>query len=163
GAGEFESYWNRNGTLSTTIRHAHSLFLETLAELGIAGLLLVLGFLGSGLVAGWRRWRAGVDRSGVAVAAGVLARGSTSAPLAAGIISAALEWTWYLTATFVPVIIAVALLTGSATRPAQPEWKDGNGNGAAPARPARRGRFGWGVATLLIGWASILASLSLLL
>ncbi len=157
GAGEFESYWNLNGTLNTTIRHAHSLFLETLAELGVAGLLLVLGFLGSGLASGWRRWRTRLDRAEIAVALAVLA---------AGIVSAALEWTWYLTATFVPVIVAVALLTGPATQPAPAtRWRtgSGNGNGAAPSRPPSRGRFGWGVATLLAGWTSILAALSLLL
>ena len=63
--------------------NAHSLYLETLAELGILGLLLVLGFFATAALAGWR-------------ARDVL-RGGEAAPalavLGAGAVTAGLEWT----------------------------------------------------------------------
>ena len=68
GAGGYEAYWDQHGTLAMPVRNAHSLFFETMAELGIVGLLLVLGFLGFAAVAGVRR---GSDP---------LARGRCSAP-----------------------------------------------------------------------------------
>src|SRR4029079_6885254 len=46
GAGTFESYWyehRRAGTVDT--RDAHSLYLETLGELGVVGLVLLAGML----------------------------------------------------------------------------------------------------------------------
>ena len=55
GAGGFEALWNRNATFTRQIRHAHSLFFENLAELGLPGLLLVLGFLAPAVMTVWRR------------------------------------------------------------------------------------------------------------
>ncbi len=46
GAGGFATYWNRNGSLGTPARNAHSEPLELLAELGLAGLVCFLGFAG---------------------------------------------------------------------------------------------------------------------
>jgi tetratricopeptide (TPR) repeat protein len=111
--------------------------------------VLVLGFFGFAIVSGVRR---GPTRS----PGGAL--GAALAILAAGIVSAAIDWTWELPACFGLVVLAVALLTGPATlgpeRPLSvvPEAVDGG-----RARPSRRrpSRFGLGVATLLIGWAAI--------
>jgi O-Antigen ligase len=134
GAGGYEAWWSQHGELSVVIRNAHSLFFETLSELGIAGLLLVLAFLALGAVHGWRRRGSGGSTAG-AVEAGL-------AVLAAGIVSAAIDWTWEIPAVFGPVVVAVALLTGSASvDPANPV-------------PIRRS-FGWGIATLLAGWAAV--------
>ena len=55
GAGGYETWWNVHGSLPTTVRHAHSLFMEMLAELGLAGLALVVAFLVMPIVAGARR------------------------------------------------------------------------------------------------------------
>ena len=46
GAGGYETWWNRNGTLETPAQNAHSEPLELLAELGPLGLLAFLAFFG---------------------------------------------------------------------------------------------------------------------
>ncbi len=155
GAGGFETWWNGNGTLPATVRHAHSLYMETLAELGLLGLALVLGFLAVPVVAGVRRIRARGAPPEVSVAL---------AMLAAGIVAAALEWTWYLPATFVPALVAAGLLTGPAALVAGPKPLAEAGNGANAGTPSRsRAHFGLGVSTLLVAWAAVLAALALLL
>ena len=55
GAGGYEAYWDQHGSLAVPVRDAHSLFLESMAELGLVGLALILGFLGFAAVSGVRR------------------------------------------------------------------------------------------------------------
>ena len=133
GAGGYEAWWNQNGSIARVIRNAHSLVFETVAELGVGGLLLVAGFLGAGAVQGWRRRARGSPGGTVEV---------LLALLAAGVFSASIDWTWELPAVFGPVVVVVALLTGPATLR------------SSDAAPSRRS-FGWGVATLLAGWAAV--------
>ena len=45
GPGTFEFCWAREGSLPAFVRDAHSLYFETLAELGIVGLLLILALV----------------------------------------------------------------------------------------------------------------------
>src|SRR5215211_2418696 len=135
GAGNFELYWNAHPEAPLWIMNAHSLYLETLAELGIAGLALVVGFLGAAAVSGVRRAK-GSLRPEVAAALAVLAT---------GILSAALEWTWQLPAAFAPVVIAVALLTGPATAKSA-------ATGESTASMTR-GRFAVGAGAVAIGCA----------
>jgi tetratricopeptide (TPR) repeat protein len=143
GAGGYEEWWNQHGSIPRILRDAHSLFFETLAELGIGGLLLLLSFLALGAVHGWRR-RAGGSPGGATEVALAL--------LAVGVFSAAGDWTWELSAAFAPVVVVVALLTGPATLGRGRAAAAGDGAGA----PAQGGRsFGWGVATLLTGWVAL--------
>src|SRR5436190_5343359 len=151
GAGGYEAYWHQHGSLVVPVRDAHSLFFESMAELGVVGVALVVGFLGAAAVSGARR---GPTRSG----GGAL--GASLAILAAGIVSAAIDWTWELPACFGLVVLAAALLTGPATLGPEPAF------GAVPhaldgarAGPSRRRppRLGLGVATLLVGCAAIWA------
>jgi tetratricopeptide (TPR) repeat protein len=141
GAGGYEAWWAEHGSISRTVRDAHSLFFETVGELGVLGLLLIVSFLGLGALYGWRR-RGTSPNGSVEVALALLA---------AGVLAAALEWTWELPAAFAPVVVAVALLTGPATlrRSGDPA---GDGGGA---RSVPRRSFGWGVATLLVGWVAV--------
>jgi O-Antigen ligase len=151
GAGGYEAYWAQHGSLARPIRDAHSLFFEAMAELGVIGLVLVLGFLGFAVVLGSRR---GPTRS----RGGAL--GAALAMLAAGIVSAAIDWTWELPACFGLVVLAAALLTGPATLPSEAASSAGlQAVDGARARLLRRrpSRFGLGVATLLVGWAAIWA------
>ena len=149
GAGGYEAYWAQHGDLTRPVRDAHSLFIEAMAELGVIGLLLVLGFLGFAAVSGSRR---GPTRSrGGALSAAL-------AILAAGIVSAAIDWTWELPACFGLVVLAAALLTGPATLPSESASSAGlQAVDGARARLLRRrpSRFGLGVVTLLVGWAAI--------
>jgi O-Antigen ligase len=142
GAGGYENLWNQNAPFTRPIRNAHSLFMEFLGELGVGGLVLLVGFLGPAVYAAWPR-RDSEPRGGEF--------GATVALFAAGTTSAAIEWTWELPAAFVPVVVAVALLVGRALdRPAE----DRLGPELRREAFARR-RFGWGVATLVAGWAAI--------
>jgi tetratricopeptide (TPR) repeat protein len=107
GAGNYELYWNAHSSIPAAIEHAHSLFLEQLAELGIAGLVAVLAFFAVAAAAGVERaraWPTGEVPAALAV-------------LAAGAVSAALEWTWEVPAAFLPAVVAAAVLTGAASVP----------------------------------------------
>ena len=105
GAGGYEAYWDQHGTLTIPVRDAHSLFFETMAELGVVGLLLARlprGLGGLGLA------RGPTSSAGRAL-------GAALAVLDAGLVSAGIDWTWELPACFGLVVLAAALLTGPAT------------------------------------------------
>jgi hypothetical protein len=145
GAGSFETLWNQNAPFTRPIRQAHSLVFETLAELGIPGILLLLGFL---VPAGYAVWQA---RSGVPPGG---AFGATAGIFAAGVTSAAIDWTWELPAALAPVVVAVALLTGvGLSRPSIDAPR-----GMLSRTSGGRRRYGWGIATLVAGWAAIWAA-----
>jgi hypothetical protein len=55
GAGSFERNWDRSRRADEVVRDAHGLYVETLSELGVVGLLLLLAVLAIPLVAGLRR------------------------------------------------------------------------------------------------------------
>jgi len=57
GAGSWDRYWLQHRTTELSVQDAHSLYLETLAELGPPGLLLLLAALGLPLVAAVRNRR----------------------------------------------------------------------------------------------------------
>jgi O-Antigen ligase len=140
GAGNYTLYWNAHPEIARPLLNAHSLYLETLAELGILGLALVVGFFAA---AAFGAWGTATESHGgeIAAATGILA---------AGAVSAGLDWTWQLPAAFAPVVVAAALLTGHASpaRASTPEtthrWS--------------RGRIGIAVAAVAIAWASIWAA-----
>jgi tetratricopeptide (TPR) repeat protein len=111
GAGSFESYWAQHGDLFRFIRDAHSLYFETLAELGLVGFALLAVALGTAFLTTARRLRASGAEQRVMVA-------SLAALLVAWCVAAGIDWMWELTAVGVLGIIALALLTGPATTPA---------------------------------------------
>ena len=108
GPGSYESWWAQHGSVSYFTRHAHSLYLETLGELGLVGLALLAGFLLTGLGAAAVRLRAaaGPDRNVVAALAALTI---------AFAVAAAIEWIWQLTVIPVVAVAAIALLSGPAT------------------------------------------------
>ncbi|MGH2964541.1 MAG: O-antigen ligase family protein [Solirubrobacterales bacterium] len=155
GAGGYEAYWDQHGTLVMPVRNAHSLFFETMAELGIVGLLLILGFLGFAAVAGARR---APTRSAGAVL------GATLAVFTAGVVSAAIDWTWELPACFGLVVLAAGVLSGPALEREAAFGAEVHAvNGWRARGLAPRPRFGLGVVTLLLGGASIWAGGTLFL
>jgi len=151
GSGDYEAWWNVHGSLPTMVRSAHSLFLESLAELGIAGGILPVGFFGVvGFVASRRIGMLGGPAHGEV--------GALLALLIAGAFAASIEWIWNLPAVFGPVLVAGALLTGPATLPARAPRV------APPMTFIRtRRRFAGGVAMLLVAWIAICAAGLLLL
>jgi hypothetical protein len=102
GPGTFEFYWAQHGPIYEFIRNAHSLYLETLAEAGVIGLVLVGGFLLVLLGAGVARCLRAPPLARVSLAA-------ATATLAAFCASAAYDWMWQLACA-----PAAALLLGGA-------------------------------------------------
>lgn len=147
GASDFTPYWLEHREYPIVAKRAHSLLFETLAELGLVGFVLIVGFFAVAVVTGIRRWRGG----------DIQELGPSVALLAVGVAAATVDWTWDIPAVFAPTVIAAALLTGPATLP-------GPGGLAKIYGTVRsRRRFGRGVALLLIAWISICASGLLLL
>jgi O-antigen ligase len=106
GAGTFEPFWLAHRRTSVYARDAHSLYLETLAELGPLGLALLVATLGLPLLA----------------AAGARSHPFVPAALAAYLaflVHAAGDWDWELpAATLLGLFCAAALLL--AGRPVEP-------------------------------------------
>jgi hypothetical protein len=133
GSGTYEYWWLRDGDGGGFVRDAHSLYFESLGELGIVGLALILGFLGAVLVGGAVRLAgAATQRHGQLAAAlgGCLAF----------CVAAAFDWIWEL-----PVIPVAFLLLASVVVTA--------GDGAA-----RRGLgWRWRIGTAGVALAAIVA------
>ena len=86
GAGTYELTWAQNRPSDFTVRDGHSLYLETLSEVGVVGATLLLLVLGSILVA-------------LAKRAGVRERALWAALFTAGVVwalHAAQDWVWEL-------------------------------------------------------------------
>lgn len=108
GAGSYESWWAQHGSLRKFVRSAHSLYLETLGELGLIGLVLLMSAFGAGFVAAGRRLlrTAGEDRTTIAALLGALV---------AFMVGAGIDWMWELTIVSVVGITCLALLVGPAS------------------------------------------------
>ena len=130
GAGSYQRYWLQHRRAALPVRNAHSLYLETLAELGPLGLALLLGALAVPLVAAAR------------------ARGCPLAPAALGayvvfLIHAGIDWDWEMTAvTLAALSCGVALLLAARGE-------------VAPVRRASVRAAGGAVAVLLAGLAAL--------
>ena len=105
GAGSYRRYWYRHRPVPQPARDAHSLYLETLAELGPLGLALLVVILGAPLVAGLRA------RDALTPAA--------LGPFAAYLAHAGQDWDWEMPAVTVTALVcAVALLLSARIREA---------------------------------------------
>ena len=103
GPARTEQYYLQHRTSALKVRNAHNLYLETLADLGPVGLLLLI----AGLVA--------------PLVAGVRARSEALVPVAFGgfaafLLHAGADWDWQMTAiTLTALTCAVGLLTSAPT------------------------------------------------
>ncbi len=108
GAGSFEGWWAQHGE-GGYVKDAHSLFFETLGELGIVGLALLVGFLGWVFWSGARRYRAAAsarrDQLG-AVLAGCLAF----------TVSAAFDWVWEIAVIPIAFLLLASVLVSAGER-----------------------------------------------
>ena len=135
GAGGYEAWWAERGQLPYFIRDAHSLYVETLAQLGLLGLACLGVALLLPLV---RAIRLAKESSPAAsVGAGV------AALLAAALFSAAIDWTWELPGVFAGTLLLLAVgtrikLLGSS--------------------PGPRAGFASAVGLAGCGWLAIIAS-----
>ena len=96
GAGTYERYWHRDRPVAGKIRDTHSLYLETLSELGPVGLALLLLAFGVPLVVAVRARRHRLVPAAFGVYVAYLAH-------------AAVDWDWEM-----PAITLTALLAGAA-------------------------------------------------
>ncbi len=107
GAGSFGTLWLRERTIPEVVRDAHSLELETAAELGLVGLLLLAAFLGGVAACAARARR--------------LAPGAVAGPVAALAVwgaHSALDWDWEMPAG---ATLSAILLAGLVIALADPD------------------------------------------
>lgn len=120
GAAGFQAEWQREREVGDGVRDAHSLPLETLAELGLVGFALLAAFLiGVALCART------VQREDPAVAAGACGA------LTVWGIHACLDWDWEMPALTLPaVLLAAALVARADVLQSAEERPDGAAPGA---------------------------------
>jgi O-Antigen ligase len=106
GAGSFAAWWAEHGSLTMFVRNAHSLYLESLGELGAIGFLLAAAVWLGGCVIGVRTCR----RTGGELRASLAAATAVSVAFAVG---AGLDWLWQLPAVSLVGVSALPLALGS--------------------------------------------------
>jgi O-antigen ligase len=107
GAASFEAYWLEHRPIGTKVRDAHSLYLETLAELGPLGLALLLTALGLPALAAVR----GRTNPLVPGALGAYA---------AFLLHAGADWDWELAGVTLAALLCGAALLVAARRTTPP-------------------------------------------
>lgn len=123
GAGAFEPWWTERRPFAMPARDAHSLYLSSLAELGIVGLALLLAVAAAslgGVVGGVRAARDGTRES-------VAALGAVAA---AFFVAVGIDWLWEVPAVALTALLA---LGASLAYPAgRAEERAGGGRLALP-------------------------------
>ncbi len=108
GAGSYEAWWAEHGNLRGYVQDAHSLYVETLGELGIIGFVLIIGAFLTGLVTGGRRVVSSSGELRITVAA-------LWAAFVAYVFAAGIDWMWEMTVVSVVGMAVLGLLTGRAS------------------------------------------------
>jgi O-Antigen ligase len=121
GAGSWQAWWLQHGSLKVYSEFAHSLYLETLGELGIVGLLLIAAAVVVGV-------------SGAVRSALLLESGEVAAAAACGIaffVAAAYDWVWQLSGIAVVGVGMIGFALG-----ALPSTRASAGRRLGALRPA---------------------------
>ena len=133
GPGTFQFYWAQHQTLGEFVRNAHSLWIETLAELGIIGAVLVAGFFGVAMIGGGVRAFRGAIADRLPIVTAVAA-------IAGFCAAAAFDWVWQI-----GVIPMIAMLLVAAAL---------GGDGQRDQNAAKRGRL---ITRIVLGLAALLS------
>jgi len=148
GAGSYEEWWTKHmpASFPQQVRDAHSLYFESLGELGIPGFVLTLSLALAGIGIGVCRTRRSSGRRRTTLAA-------LTALFTAYAVAAGFDWMWELTVVTAVGIVALALLSSAAgTDTGSPQLvKPSEKHGP------RRIRFGLGIAALVAAWMLICA------
>jgi hypothetical protein len=110
GPGTFEFWWSRHSSYRGFVRDAHSLYLQTLAELGVVGLLLIGGFVLAVLGAGAARSLRAPPEERLLLAA-------ATAGSAGFAFAAALDWVWQLGALAVAFMLLASVAVAGYSLP----------------------------------------------
>jgi O-Antigen ligase len=123
GAGTFEFWWAEHADVDEVVRDTHSLYMQTLGELGIVGLALLTGLIAIVLGGGAR----------AALVAEKAERAALAAALAgcvAFFVTATFDWMWQI-----PVLpISMLLLAAALVTAALPGARGGSGGFELPWR-----------------------------
>lgn len=110
GPGTFQFYWAQHNSLSEFVQNAHSLYLETMAESGVVGLVLIAGLVVFVIVAG-------AVRALRATAASRLAGATAVAGFAAFAAAAVFDWVWQIgVVPMVALLLAAVAVAGMRDR-----------------------------------------------
>jgi hypothetical protein len=138
GAGTFELWWSRDGRVPSPVVDAHSLYFETMAELGAVGFVLLLALVG-GLIYAALRGRASARRTSDLGASAAMTAGFVVFLFHAG-----LDWLWEY-----PALVALGL--GGAAIAAAATSERGSGR----ARLGPRLRVAAAAGAFALGFAQI--------
>jgi hypothetical protein len=109
GAGTFEFVWNRDPHRDTPVRDAHSLYVETLGELGIPGAVAALVALASLLASAVRATLRQTDPAATGAAAGC------TGAFVVFCFTAGVDWIWEVTAAASLGIVCGGLASAACT------------------------------------------------
>lgn len=123
GSGTFEFWWAQHADVDEIVRDTHSLYLQTLGELGIVGVTLLAGLIAVVFVGGARAaWMS--DRADRAALAAALAA------CVAFFVTAIFDWVWQI-----PVLpVSMLLLAGALVTAALPGSRVETGEFGVPLR-----------------------------
>jgi hypothetical protein len=149
GAGSYEAWWTKHmpADYPQPAKDAHSLYIESLGELGIPGFALALSLALAGIGIGVRRSLRSAGERRVALA-------TLTAVFAAFSVATGIDWMWELTVVAGLGIVALALLSSAAATAQSPPQLVSD---TSERRYARQRRFGLGVAALIGVWLLICA------
>lgn len=147
GAGTYVFSWDRHRSIPISVHNAHSLYLQSLAELGLIGGLLVLGLVGSALWFGFGAWRDASEPAREAFAA-------LFAAMLLFAVGAAFDWFWQIAALGAIFFLAAGALVGARCAQVAEQSPSGARGG---------GRFGLAVAGLALAWVAAVALIGPLL
>jgi O-antigen ligase len=145
GAGTYQFSWDQLRTIAKPAHDAHSLYLESFAELGLLGGLLVLGLVGYLLWCGLSAWRHAAEPERDRYAA-------LLAAMLAFAVSAAFDWLWEIAA-----LGAIFFVAAGAVVAARCSQIAADPRREQPGARAENRRFGLTVAAVILAWASAIA------
>jgi O-antigen ligase len=109
GSGTFEYWWARNGETGSVVRDTHSLYFQTLGELGLVGIALLAGFMVALFVGGGRKVIRAAARGRPQLAAAY-------AGCTAFFVTAIFDWTWQIPVLPIAMLLLAAPLVTAGVR-----------------------------------------------